>query len=152
MVLLLYKGMGTWQATLCLRPLSSISHTVLLLLIGAFYYTCSKANISSKTWRYASINSHKHELKAGPSSLELWTLFPAGKETCLIKLVGMAGFEPSKRAIFHMRFDTGYDNETAVVQRRIKESQNPTDCENGKYFVYNLNNYGMGSDLHMLGK
>jgi len=49
-------------------------------------------------------------------------------------------------------FDIGYDNETAVVQRRIKENQNPLDCENGKYFLYNLNNYGMGSDLHTLGK
>jgi hypothetical protein len=91
-------------------------------------------------------------LKAGPSPLELWTLFPAGKETRLIKLVVVAGSSATDRGIFYMHFDTGYDDETALVQRRLRELQHPTDCENGKYFVYNLNNYGMGSDLHMLGK
>ena len=100
MVLLLYKGIGTWQAILGLRPSSSTSYTVLLLLIGAFYLSYSKANISSKTWRHASINSHRHELKAGLSPLELWTLFPAGKETCLIKLAGVVDFKPSSRTQF----------------------------------------------------
>ncbi|KAM3568856.1 hypothetical protein VYU27_009026 [Nannochloropsis oceanica] len=72
-----------------------------------------------KAWRKASISPHEYKLKADPSPLELWTLFPQG-----------------------------YDTETAVVQQRIKESQNPPDCESGKYFSNNLNNYGMSSDIH----
>jgi hypothetical protein len=47
---------------------------------------------------------------------------------------------------------TGQDPDTEKVQKIIHERQNPSDCENHKYFLFNFNNWGLGSDLHVLGE
>ena len=47
---------------------------------------------------------------------------------------------------------SGQDSVTAKVQSLIYERQNPSSCETRKYFLFQFNNWGMGSDLHTLGE
>jgi len=47
---------------------------------------------------------------------------------------------------------TGHDEDTAPVQRRIYANQNPRHCEGRNFFLFSLNSFGMGSDLHTIGE
>jgi hypothetical protein len=47
---------------------------------------------------------------------------------------------------------SGQDSDTEKVQSLIYGRQNPSNCETRKYFLFQINNWGMGSDLHTLYK
>lgn len=133
------------QPTLDYRNLLRARHGVLLLLAAVFVHNCAQEDIHLGRWKRASFTS-KLKSTLDTSPLELWTEFPKGTTTYRM------GCSYPKATILHpYAVGTGYDNETAVVQRLIRENQHPSDCENGKFFVYKLNNFGMGSDIHTLG-
>lgn len=133
----------------------SPSSAILLLFIGAFVYSFPMVDVHfGIRERESLVTSNTVRPKPAVSPpLELWTRFPEGKyRFSLSNLVLVSSKPTSSGCLCVCDYTTGYDNETAEVQRRIRENQHPPDCESGRYFVYGLNNYGMGSDLHTLGK